>query len=135
MKQQFRPLLKGVATLAAVLALGGCAAGSAGNGMEGTPDAAAAAADGQTVLTIQNNHQSGRDVTLHLEPEGRGERIHLGTVQPGMTGTFTHGLDRGFYRIIAGTQAGEIRSDRFNISGPSTLNWVMGNNRLTVRRR
>lgn len=126
-------LFRSALALLAVLAIGACASGGAADGAAG--GAAAAAADGMSVITVQNNHTAARPVTLYLEPDGRAERINLGVVEPGATGTFTHAVDRGYYRIIAGMQTEEVESDRFNVTGPSTLNWVMASNRLTVRRR
>jgi hypothetical protein len=116
--------------MAAALALSGCA--SAGGTAEAGGDAAA---DGLTTVRIQNNHTSGRDMLYRLEPDGRGERIQLGAVAAGQTQTFTQMVPPGQYWIVAGSDVGDVRSDRINLQGPSEISWVMGANRLTVRRR
>jgi hypothetical protein len=116
--------------MAAALALSGCASGeSAGGGGE------MAAADGMTTIRIQNNHTSGRDMLYYLEPDGRGTRIQLGSIMAGQTQTFTQPVPPGAYWIVAGSDAGDIRSDRMNIQAPSSITWVMGTGRLTVSRR
>jgi hypothetical protein len=110
----------------------------ASTGSEMVDDSAAAVApgpDGVSIFTIQNNHTSRRDMIMYLEPEGRGERVQLGTAPAGETTSFERDVPRGYYRFIAGTDAGDIRSNRFNVSGASAVNWVMAANRLTVRRR
>jgi hypothetical protein len=116
--------------IAATLALSGCASGgSAGDGGE------MAAADGMTTIRIQNNHTSGRDMLFYLEPDGRGTRIQLGSIRAGQTQTFSQMVPPGAYWVVAGSDAGDIRSDRMNLQGPSEISWVMGTGRLTVRRR
>ncbi|TVP48456.1 MAG: hypothetical protein EA350_03325 [Gemmatimonadales bacterium] len=116
--------------MAAAFALTGCASGG------GTAEAGGdAAADGLTTIRIQNNHTAGRDMIYRLEPDGRGERIQLGSIAAGQTQTFSQPVPAGAYWIVAGSDAGDVRSDRMNLQGPSEISWVMGANRLTVRRR
>jgi len=88
-----------------------------------------------TVLTIQNNHSLGVEMTIFLEPEGRAERIRVGVVEPGDTREFTLEVPRGFFSIIGEHNTGDVRSDRFNITGPSTLRWIMRTARVELRRR
>lgn len=97
------------------------------------PSAAVGATDTQFI--IQNNHTDGRDMIVYLEPQGRGERHRLGTAPAGQTATFNHTPERGYYELIVAHNMGDMRSDRFNIPGPSTVRWVLNTNRLTVSGR
>jgi hypothetical protein len=119
---------------AAVLLLATGLAACAGAAKEGAA-AAAGAPDGLTVITVRNDHQSGRDIIVYLDPQDIGERIRIGAVTAGQTGTFNHEVVRGRYRIVAASAMGEVRSDAFSITGPAHVNWQMNSNRLTVRRR
>jgi hypothetical protein len=120
--------------LVVAVAAGGCASGQPG--VAGTePATAAAAAEGMSVVTIQNDHTSRRDIMVYVEPEGRGERQNLGRVPAGQTTSFTVNLERGFYRLVAGHDMGDIRSNRFNVSAPSTVQWQLNAGRLQVSRR
>jgi hypothetical protein len=111
----------------AVPLLVGCAAAE-------TMPGDAAGAPGETSFVVQNDHTNRRDLIVYLEPEGRGERRQLGRVAAGQTGTFAVEAERGFYRLIAAHDLGDMRSDRFNLLGPSTVRWQLSVGRILVNR-
>jgi ABC-type sugar transport system substrate-binding protein len=117
--------------LLATFALAACASGGAAT--DGA--SAAAAADGMTLITVQNDHRSGRDMVIYLEPEGRGERSRIGVSPSGEAVSFTVPADRGRYRFVGGHQLGDITSPWFNLTAPSTVRWVLSTDRVTVSRR
>ena len=121
---------RGAALLLVTFTMGCAAATSAEEGA-----AAEAGASGTSAIAVQNNHTVSSDMALYLEPEGRGERQSLGVVAAGETRTLNVNVERGYYVLIAAHNRGEVRSNRFNVTGPSTINWVMASNRLTVTRR
>jgi hypothetical protein len=133
MEDRQMPSMRKRMSAAAIMMIVALTAACASAGPEET--GAAGAADGMSVITVQNNHTSRRDMHIYLEPEGRGERVQLGMVRTGETGNFNHDVPRGFYRLVAGSEMGDVRSPRFNVQGPSTVSWVMASARLTVRRR
>jgi hypothetical protein len=95
----------------------------------------AAGVPGETSIVVQNDHTNRRDLIVYLEPEGRGERRQLGRVAAGQTGTFSVEAERGFYRLIAAHDLGDMRSSRFNLLGPSTVRWQLSVDRVLVNRR
>ena len=121
-----------ILTVSAIMMMAACASTSQ---PAATTDSAAAASDGMTVVAVQNNVAAARDVIIYLEPEGRGERQNLGTVGAGRTAEFSHDIPRGYYSLIAAHNLGETKSERFNLTAPSKVTWMMGANRVVVDRR
>ena len=122
----------GAAALLVALTVG--CAGGAGPGAEPAPSGPAAP-EGMSVVTIQNNNTLGTDMTIFLEPEGRAERVRVGNVAPGQTLQFVLELPTGFGRLVGEHNLGDVQSDRFNITGPSTVRWIMRTTRIELGRR
>jgi hypothetical protein len=122
----------GAAALLVALTVG--CAGGAGPGAE-PASPGPAAPEGASVVTVQNNSTLGTDMTIFLEPEGRAERVRVGNVAPGQTLQFVVDLPTGFARLVGEHNLGDVRSDRFNITGPSTVRWIMRTTRIELGRR
>jgi hypothetical protein len=95
----------------------------------------AALATDESVVTVDNNHTSFTTITIFLVPESGGVRQSLGVVEAGQTRTFPIALQNGPYRLLAQLTAGDLQSDRFNVTGRSSITWDLNLNRVRVVRR
>lgn len=119
-----RAIRKWFAAVAVVAMAGGCA----------SAPAAEAAADGASVITVENNLTSFSDVTVYVVPQS-GVRRSLGSVTSGATAEFSYS-ERGVISLVAQPTTGNpVTSERVNIAGPSQIRWVLQTNRLTQGRR
>lgn len=125
-------LIAGAVLLPAAFLIG-CASSPSAEPTAGAGDTSAVT--GASVVTVLNNHSSAREMTIYLEPQGRGQRQRLGTVSPGQTATFSHAIASGYYTLTAAHDMGELNSSNFNVQGASNVRWVLNTNRVTVSSR
>jgi hypothetical protein len=71
-------------------------------------------------------------VTIFLQPEAGGVRQSVGVVDASDSKNFPITPQRGWYVLIAQRPSGDLRSDRFNVPGPSTIMWDLQLNRVRV---
>ena len=91
-----------------------------------------AAATGGSVLTIDNNLSTMTAVTIFLQPDAGGVRQSVGVIDAGDSKNFPVTVQRGWYTLVAQRPSGDLRSERFNVPGPSTITWDMQLNRVRV---
>jgi hypothetical protein len=99
------------------------------------PGGGSAAATGGSVVTLDNNLSAMTAVTVFLEPESGGVRQSLGVIDAGASKSLPMTVQRGWYILVAQRPTGDLRSDRFQVPGPSTIAWDMQFNRVRVTAR
>jgi hypothetical protein len=109
-------------------------AGCATTPDEAATTAGAGAATGESVVTVDNNHNSFSAMTIFLVPDAGGVRQSLGVTEAGQSRSFSLTL-RGWYTLIAQHTGGDVRSDRFHVAGRSTIMWDLQLNRVRVATR
>jgi hypothetical protein len=119
--------LRTIALVLTAISLGACASTAAAPGTD------VAAAQGESIFTIINERPTA--ITVFMEPAGQGERVNLGSVAAGATGSFTREVPRGGWRLAYVSETGVTRSSEINFVVPSNVIWDVRANRLTVNRR
>jgi hypothetical protein len=122
-------LSRAVALFAAVV-LAGCASAPAAEGEAG----ATAPAAGHQV-TVHNDHTSWLEATIFILPDAGAVQTMLGTVPPGESRTFTYTGERGWHRLIARRNTGDLSSEQFTMPDNSRLEWRTSQPRVQVRSR
>lgn len=110
------------------------ACASSGTASESAP-ATPGTASGLTI-NIQNDFANASRMTIFIEPSAGGVRQSLGVVEPGTSRTFSHqGAQDGQYVLIRQGSGGDTRSERFTVSGATTVTWDLSGSRVIVSRR
>jgi hypothetical protein len=121
-------LLPGLLALSLLALLPSCASTPAA-------EAGPAAAPGEHTITVQNDHTSFLEAAIYIQPDAGAVQVPLGSVPAGESRTFTYSGARGWHRLIARRNTGDIMSEQFTMPDGARIEWRTSQRRVQVRSR